>query len=135
VLEGWAKEGVVEWWGRREDMPAVLAQSHVVCLPSGYGEGVPRSLIEAAASARPIVATDIPGCREIARHGENALLVPPGDPGALADALARLFADRELRMRLGAAGRRIAEAEFSADEVGRRTLALYEKLLCAATRP
>ena len=129
TLEGWAREGVVEWWGRREDMPAVFARSHVVCLPSGYGEGVPRVLIEAAASARPIVASDIPGCREIARDGENALLTPPGDAAALADALARLFADPALRARLGAAGRRIAEGEFSAEEVGRRTLALYEDLL------
>ena len=132
TLEGWVREGAVEWWGRREDMPAVFAQSHVVCLPSAYGEGVPRALIEAAASARPIVASDIPGCREIARDGENALLTPPGDAAALAGALARLFAEPELRRRLGEAGRRIAEAEFSAEDVGRRTLALYEKLLARA---
>jgi glycosyltransferase involved in cell wall biosynthesis len=81
------------------------------------------------------VASDIPGCREIARHGENALLAPPGDPAALAEALAQLFAQPELRRRLGAAGRRIAEAEFSAEEVGRRTLALYEALLASARPP
>lgn len=129
AIEDWRREGILEWWGRREDMAAVYAQSHVVCLPSGYGEGVPRALIEAAASARPIVASDIPGCREIARPGENALLTPPGDPAALAEALARLFADRALRIRMGEAGRRIAEAEFSADEVARLTLAVYERLL------
>jgi len=132
TIEAWRREGIVEWWGRREDMAAVYAQSHVVCLPSAYGEGVPRTLIEAAASARPIVASDIPGCREIARPGENALLAPPGDPAALAGALAALFADRALRMRLGAAGRRIAVAEFSADEVARRTLAIYDRLLARA---
>lgn len=129
TIAAWTKEGVVEWWGRREDMPDVFAQTHVACLPSAYGEGVPRALIEAAASARPIVASDIPGCREVARDGENALLVPPGDPAALAGALERLFVDPALRRRLGEAGRRIAEAEFSADDVARRTLALYDALL------
>lgn len=133
TIAAWTREGVVEWWGRREDMPAVYAQTHVVCLPSGYGEGVPRVLIEAAASARPIVASDIPGCREVAREGENALLTPPDDPAALAAALDRLFVDAALRRRLGEAGRRIAEAEFSADDVARRTLELYEALLARSS--
>src|SRR5439155_6984418 len=71
TLEHWRDAGDVQWLGWRHDMPALIAQSHIVCLPSSYGEGLPRILLEAAASGRPIVATDSPGCREIVRHGEN----------------------------------------------------------------
>ena len=127
-LRAWHDEGAVEWWGFRDDMPAVLTGAHIVCLPS-YREGLPKSLIEAAASARPIVSCDVPGCREIARDGETALLVPPRDAGALAEALRRLIQDRELRRRLGARGRALAEAEFSLERVVAETLALYRALL------
>ena len=72
----------VEWWGRRDDMLEVYAQCHIVCLPTTYGEGIPRALIEAAASGRPIVATDVPGCRDIVQNEYNGFLVPPNDPGA-----------------------------------------------------
>jgi len=127
-LEAWRAEGAVEWWGHRDDMPAVLAGAHVVCLPS-YREGLPKSLIEAAACARPMVATDVPGCREIARDGENALLVPARDDNALAMALARLIGDPALRRTLGGRGRAIAEAEFAVERVVAQTLALYDALL------
>ena len=128
-LTAWAGERLIEWWGRREDMPAVFAQSHVVVLPSTYGEGVPKVLIEAAACGRAIVTTDAPGCREIARHGENGLLVPPGDLDALVGAIRTLAGDADLRRRLGERGRAIAVAEFSLDRVVRETLAVYEELL------
>lgn len=127
-LRSWQDEGAVEWWGFRSDMAAVLRQAHIVCLPS-YREGLPKSLIEAAACARPIVSCDVPGCREIARAGENALLVPPRDPGALAEALGRLIGDGELRRRFGARGREIVEAEFSLDRVVGETLKLYAALM------
>lgn len=130
-LTAWRDEGVVEWWGHRTDMPSVLAEAHVVCLPS-YREGLPKSLIEAAACARPIVATDVPGCREAARPGVNALLVPARDPRALAEAIRRLVADPALRRELGARGRALAEAEFSLERVLGDTLALHDELLCAA---
>lgn len=135
-LRAWQADGVVEWWDHRTDMPGVLAQAHIVCLPS-YREGLPKSLVEAAACARPIVATDVPGCREIARDGENALLVPARDPAALAEALARLIADPGLRRRMGARGRAIAEAEFSLDRVVAETLALYGTLVeeCGGRAP
>lgn len=128
-LRLWTEEGAVEWWGRREDMPAVLAGAAVICLPSTYGEGVPKALIEAAASARPIVATDIGGCREIVRHEENGLLVPPGDVEALTDALRRLVKDAETRRRFGRRGRDIAVAEFSDIEVAAKTVAVYRELV------
>ena len=127
-LRAWQDDGIVEWWGHRADMPAVLAQAHIVCLPS-YREGLPKSLIEAAACARAIVSCDVPGCREIARRDENALLVPPRRAAALAEALRRLIGDADLRRRLGARGRALAEAEFSLERVIAQTLALYTALL------
>lgn len=121
----WISEGVVEHLGWVSDMPALLAQSHIVCLPSFYGEGIPKSLIEAAAAERAIVTTDMPGCREIVRHGENGLLVPPRDAQALAEALGQLIGDPALRRRMGARGRARAEQEFGLDAVIQQTLALY----------
>jgi glycosyltransferase involved in cell wall biosynthesis len=126
-LRIWASEGVVECWGRREDMPEVLAAAHVVCLPS-YGEGVPKILIEAAAVGRAIVATDISGCREIVREGENGLLVPPRDVDALVLAIKRLLDDDELRARFGARSREIAESEFGIEKVVNETLEVYDAL-------
>ncbi len=128
TLEKWSREGGVEWWGRRTDMARVFAGAHVVCLPSTYGEGVPKVLIEAAACGRPIVASDIPGCREITHQGENGLLVPPGDTEALAAALARLIENSDLRRRFGARGRELVEAGFSEDRVVRATLEVYRAL-------
>ncbi len=132
TLQQWQDEGVIEWWGQRDDMPQVFAQAHIVCLPSFYGEGVPRVLIEAAACGRPIITTDTPGCREIVRHEQNGLLTPPHDTTALCAALKRLIEDAALRHNLGAQGRRIAEAEFSLEHVTGETLALYTRLLASA---
>lgn len=128
-LQAWQSEGAIEWWGRLDDMQRVFAQAHVVCLPSYYGEGVPKVLIEAAACARPLVATDTPGCREIARRDDNALLVPARNAEALAGALHRLIVDAPLRARMGQRSRQIAEAEFSLGMVIEQTLALYRGLL------
>lgn len=128
-LKAWAQSGAVEWLGRRNDMPTVFAQSHIVCLPTSYGEGVPKVLIEAAASRRAIVATDVPGCREIVRHGENGLLVPVHDVDVLAAALNELIQDASLRQRMGSRGREIAEAEFSLTKVTAETLSVYQELL------
>ena len=128
-LEAWHDEGVVEWWGRRADMPAVLQSCHVVCLPSSYGEGVPKALLEAASSGRPIVASDIAGCREVVRQGENGFLVPVGDHQGLVQALGRLVEDAGLRQRLGRRSRAIAEDGLSEEEVVRQTLAIYEDVM------
>ncbi len=128
-LAAWQASGAVEWWGYRDDMRAVLAQAHIACLPSYYGEGVPKFLIEAAASGRSIATTDWPGCREIVRHEENGLLVPVRDAAKLAQALRRLIEDPALRQRLGACGRRLAEGEFSDSQVIGGTLAVYAALL------
>lgn len=127
-LRAWADEGLIDWWGRRDDMPAAFAESHLVCLPSTYGEGVPKVLIEAAACGRAMVTTDTPGCREIVHHEQNGLLVPPGDMDALCAALERLISDAGLRAQYGAAGRRIAESDFSLERVVSETLSLYSSI-------
>lgn len=127
-LQRWKAEGVVEWWGHRDDMPDVLASAHIVCLPS-YREGLPRVLIEAAACGKPIITTDAPGCREIGRDGENGFLVPPRDSQALATALRKLLEDPALRRAMGERGRMIAEREFSSEKVIRETLSVYEEAL------
>jgi len=126
-LRQWEAEGVVEYWGWRDDMAAVFAECHLVCLPS-YREGLPKALIEAAASGRAIVTCDVPGCREVVDDGDNGLLVPPRDSAALAAALHRLIVDPALRERMGDRGRARAVAEFSIQRVIADTLAVYREL-------
>ena len=122
----WVDEGVVEWWGHQPSMREVYQAASVVCLPS-YREGLPKALLEAAASGRPIVTTDVPGCREVVTHECNGLLVPPRDGSALATALRLLLADAELRACMGARGRIRAETEFSIERVVADTLPLYSR--------
>lgn len=128
LLERWQSEGIIEWWGLRNDMPEVLKAASIVVLPS-YREGIPKILLEAAAAGRPVVTTDTPGCREIVRHGENGLLVPPYDSKALAQALHRLLQDSMLRIQMGMRGRTIATSEFSEAQVIKETLSVYSELL------
>lgn len=129
TLERWGALPGVTWLGRRDDVRAVWREAHVAALASLGGEGVPKSLLEAAATGRPIVATDIPGVRSIAQHRVNALLVPPGDETALAVALTTLARDGALRARLGAAGRKRVEQGFSDEAIAAATRALYRELL------
>ncbi len=127
-LQRWSREGCVEWLGEQRNMPALYAAANIVCLPS-YGEGVPKALIEAAASGRAVVATDVPGCREVVRDGENGLLVPVRDSEALAAALGMLLASPGMRARMGKRGRELALSEFSEDLVIQQTIAVYRGLL------
>lgn len=131
-IQRWVAEDGIEWWGERLDMPEVLARAHIVTLPSTHREGLPKVLLEAAASGRPIVASDVPGCREIVRHNVNGLLVPPGDSKSLARALQELLESSELRNRFGSAGREIVDKEFSQELVVEQTLALYCRMLGSA---
>jgi glycosyltransferase involved in cell wall biosynthesis len=108
-------------------MARVFSDASLVCLPS-YREGLPKALLEAAASARAIVAADVPGSREIVRPGENGWLVPARDAAALATALKEAIAQPDVRARYGAAGRRIVEREFSLGAVIEQTLAVYREL-------
>ncbi|MBQ26651.1 MAG: hypothetical protein CMH81_00700 [Nitrospiraceae bacterium] len=122
----WDEEGIIEHLGWVQNMPKLLGESHIVCLPS-YREGLPKSLIEAAAAGRPIVTSDAPGCREIVRHGDNGFLVPPRNAEALAEALLQLIRDSSLRQRMGERGRIIAENEFSLEMIIQQTIMLYEE--------
>jgi glycosyltransferase involved in cell wall biosynthesis len=126
-VEDWRRRPGVELLGHVSGIEKVWGRAHIAVLPSRR-EGLPKSLLEAAAFGRPIVATDVPGCREIARHDVNAFLVPPDDPVALADAIAVLARDPALRSRLGSAGRALVEAEFSSARIGTDIVALYDSL-------
>lgn len=128
TLRGWVREGVIEWLGHVDDMPALLASVDMVVLPS-YREGLPKSLIEAAACGLPLVTTDVPGCREVVTDGVDGLLVPVHDAAALATAIARLLDDKPLAARLGEAARAKALSEFDERIVIERTLAVYQELL------
>ena len=108
-------------------MPRLYAASHIAVLPS-YREGLPKSLIEAAACGRAVVTTDVPGCRDAIEPDETGLLVPVRDPRALADAIARLAEDAALRQSMGAAGRALAEREFNIERVARIHVELYDTL-------
>jgi glycosyltransferase involved in cell wall biosynthesis len=127
-LRAWEREGLIEWWGHQEDMVPVFQRASFVVLPS-YREGTPKVLLEACASGRAIITTDVPGCREVVRHGENGLLVPPRDANALAAAIEQLAEDPARRQRMGQAGRAMAVAHFSDTAVVEATLRLYRDLL------
>jgi glycosyltransferase involved in cell wall biosynthesis len=114
----------INWLGHVADIRDVWARAHFAVLASRR-EGLPKSLLEAAACGRAMVATDAPGCREIAIAGETALTVPVDDAPALADAMAKLAGDASLRERFGKRARKLVEEKFSADAIGRQIVALY----------
>jgi mannose/cellobiose epimerase-like protein (N-acyl-D-glucosamine 2-epimerase family) len=127
-IEEWGRQPNVSYLGYVEDIRALWASAHIAALPS-HREGLPLSLLQAAACGRPLVATDVPGCRAIARPEVNAILVPIDDVQALAQAIERMALDPELRRRFGEASRALVEREFSAKRIGRELLALYGCLL------
>jgi glycosyltransferase involved in cell wall biosynthesis len=126
-IERWRRQPGVEFLGQVTDIRTVWARAHIAVLPSRR-EGLPLSLLEAAACGRPLIASDVPGCREIARPDINALLVAADDPAGLADAIVRLASDAALRRRFGAAGRSLVEREFSSQRIGAEIVALYDRL-------
>ena len=120
----WCDEGVVEWLDSTEDVRPIIARADVVVLPS-YREGVPRTLLEAAAMGKPLVATDVPGCREVVRQGVNGFLVPVKDAHALADAMLTLAQDEPARAAMGKAGREIVVREFDESIVISKMMVAY----------
>lgn len=129
TLEAWSRLPGVTWRGRVEDIREIWRGAHIAVLASLGGEGLSKSLLEAAAMGRPIIATDIAGSRDIARDGVNAILVPPGDAGALAEALAALARDAGRRRRYGAAGRKLVENGLSDHAIETATETFYRALL------
>jgi glycosyltransferase involved in cell wall biosynthesis len=128
-VAGWGRESGVTWLGHVSDIATVWRRAHIAVLPSRGGEGVPKSLLEAAAFGRPLIATDVPGCREIVIHEKTGLLVPVDDPQALASAILRLVRSSQQRVRFGVAARRLVDERFAADLVGQAAVALYQRLL------
>ena len=124
-LENWNQDGSVNWLGARTDVAELLTSCHIACLPS-YREGLPKSLIEAAAAGRPIVTTDVPGCREVVTEGVNGFLVPPQDPKSLATAIDKLLADPDLREKMGITNRLKAELEFANAIIIQQTQTVYD---------
>ncbi len=135
TLRGWSREAGVEWWGYREDMADVWRGCHIAVLPTYYREGLPKSLLEATACGRPLVTTRVPGCREVLQDGVNGLSVAPRDARSLADAVGKLAEDAALRRRMGEAGRRIVEKEFSDEIVTGKFLRLYERMSAEEKEP
>lgn len=127
-LDAWKRQGTLELWGFQEDMVDVYRRARIVCLPSFYREGVPTVLLEAAACGRPVVTTDMPGCRDAVDHGVTGLRVPPRNPSELAEALAELLEDTERCRTMGEAGRRFVVEGFSADRVVAATLDVYARM-------
>ena len=125
-LLSYVDSGVIEWWGKRDDMQHVLAASHVVVLPS-YREGLPKVLIEAAAVGRAVVTTDVPGCRDAIIDGCTGLLVAPRDAVALATAIRSLVNDPQQLHAFGVAGRELAEKAFDVRDVISTHLQLYRE--------
>ncbi len=128
-IESWVQQGIIEWWGYQDQMPSVLSRASIVVLPSLYREGVPKILIEAAATRCAIVTYDMPGCREIVKDGLNGILVQPGDQEQLAAAVTLLLNQPELRQRYGQAGREHVLRHFSQKIVADSFIELYQRLL------
>ncbi|HZW47344.1 MAG TPA: glycosyltransferase family 4 protein [Microvirga sp.] len=129
TLNAWAAEPGISWHGATRDIAAVWRDHHVACLPSRGGEGLPRTLLEAASCGRAIVTTDVPGCRTLVRDGVEGLLVPPGETSALADALRSLAADPERVARMGAAARARVLGGFTEQDVMDDVKRLYAAML------
>jgi glycosyltransferase involved in cell wall biosynthesis len=127
-LDQWKLEGFVEIWGYRGDMYKVVPEADIVVLPSYYGEGLPKILIEAAACGRAVITTNHPGCRDAVEF-DTGVLVPIKDHIALADAIQDLIQDSKKRQRMGKAGRRLAEKEFSVEKVVANHIQIYQELL------
>jgi glycosyltransferase involved in cell wall biosynthesis len=129
TLRAWSAEPGIHWHGRSNEVARVWREHHAALYLSYYREGVPRSLIEAAAAGRPIVTTDMPGCREVVRDGREGFLVPPGDTEAAARALVKLAADPVLRAQMGAAANARFRERYTEEAVREIIAGLYRSLL------
>ena len=128
-LKEWNNSGIVEWWGHQSDMPTVYHKSTIVCLPTSYGEGLPKSLLEAASCGRPIITYDVPGCREIVKDGYNGYLVQPKSIDGLVEAIILLINNYKLCVQMGKNGRKLVEKHFTQEKIARETIAVWEEVL------
>ena len=121
--------GYVEILGHQKDIPKLYALSHIVCLPSFYREGLPKSLIEAAAASRAVVTTDHPGCRDAIIPNKTGLLVPIKDSQKLANAIQYLIENPKIRVKMGKEGRILAEKHFTIEKTVKLHIQIYENLI------
>ncbi len=122
VIRTWAEAGDIEYAGSAKDVREVLSGTDVVVLPSYYREGVPKSLLEAAAMGKPVITTDMPGCREAVVNNKTGLLVTAKDVDGLVNAMFRMIADRKMRAQMGREGRRFVAESFDVRNVNRQIL-------------
>jgi glycosyltransferase involved in cell wall biosynthesis len=127
-ISSWVEEGLVEYWGHCEDMVDTLTQASIVVLPS-YREGLPKVLLEAAACGKPLIATDVPGCRDVVTNGVNGILVPPRDAAGFAHAIRALLSNPGLSKTMGVAAREAVVRRFSVEHIANETINLYRELL------
>ncbi len=127
-LDLWDREGVIEWSGYIDNIADIWRNTHIAVLPS-YREGLPKCLLEAAASGRAIVTTDTSGCKEIVKEGVNGFLVPVQDVRILAEKMKQLIQNQKLRMKMGAEGRKMVEKAFSIERVNAETLQIYREVM------
>jgi len=127
-ISEWVESNIVEYWGFEENMSIILNKATIVCLPS-YREGFPKVLLEAASCAKPIVTTDVPGCRQAIENDISGLLVPPKNPQALADAIEKLINDKSLCKKMGERGLERVKIELSQDIIANKTINLWERIL------
>ncbi|MDD9798700.1 MAG: glycosyltransferase, partial [Alphaproteobacteria bacterium] len=128
-LQAWHDAGIIDYWGYKADMPDILAQLDILCLPTFYGEGVPKILIEGAATGLPLIAYNVAGCDVIIDNMQNGILVPPKNIQAIAQAIVKLIKDSALRLEMGKRGRAKIEQDFTAQKINEETLLLWRELL------
>ena len=127
-IQDWVKRGILEFWGHQEDMNQILGQASIIALPS-YREGFPKVLIEAAAIGRPVVTTDVAGCRDAIYNGITGVLVPPKDSNSLAEEIKKLIDSPETCHKMGIEGRKMAEERFDEKITIERHLSIYDQIL------
>jgi glycosyltransferase involved in cell wall biosynthesis len=125
-LEKWQSSGIVKWLGEVADVRPTIAEADIVVLPS-YREGLPRSLLEAAAMEKPVITTDAVGCRDAVKHGRTGLMVPVKDPAALAEAMKEMIRNPEMRLFMGKEGRRRVTEKFNESIVLKKILEVYDR--------
>ena len=129
IIKEWVDEGLIDFWGKSDDVPKVWRESHICVFPTSYPEGLPKTLLEAAASGRPIITTDIPGCLEIVQDQVNGIIIPQDDPEMLTRSIEILLKDPLLRKNMGLKGREKVIANFSDEVIIQQTMNLYSQLL------
>lgn len=127
VIRDWVEKGAVEWWGWQEDMPDIYRQCHIIVMPS-HSEGLSTTILEAMSCGRAVIATDVPGCRDLVHHRQTGLLIQPGNPQELAAAIQLLVEDPGLRRSLAAAGRQMILENYSVQHINQLTLGIYRQV-------